>query len=69
MRAQGLLKKRSRQRTDSTQVLAAVRRLNRLKRVGETLRAALNALAVLAPEWLQTQARVVRTLRQPSREL
>lgn len=27
--------------------------LNRLEHVGETLRAALNALAVLAPEWLQ----------------
>ena len=27
--------------------------LNRLERVGETLRAALHALAVLAPEWLQ----------------
>lgn len=30
--------------------------LNRLERVGETLRAALNALAVVAPEWLQTLA-------------
>ena len=49
-----LLKKRGRQRTDSTHVLAAVRVLNRLERVGETLRAALNALAVVAPEWLQT---------------
>jgi transposase len=29
--------------------------LNRRERVGETLRAALNALAVLAPEWLQQQ--------------
>jgi transposase len=45
----GLLKKRGRQRTDSTHVLAAVRVLNRLERVGETLRAALNALAVVAP--------------------
>ncbi|MBV9035350.1 MAG: IS1182 family transposase [Acidobacteriaceae bacterium] len=52
----GLLKKRGRQRTDSTHVLAAVRVLNRLERVGETLRAALNALAVVAPEWLQTFA-------------
>jgi transposase len=51
----GLLKTRGRQRTDSTHVLAAVRMLNRLERVGETLRAALNALAVLAPEWLQQQ--------------
>src|SRR3954470_4852369 len=52
----GLLKKRGRQRTDSTHVLAAVRVLNRLERVGETLRAALNALAVVAPEWLQAWA-------------
>src|SRR5215203_1811238 len=35
----GLLKTRGRQRTDSTHVLAAVRMLNRLERVGETLRA------------------------------
>ena len=49
----GLVKARTRQRTDSTHVLAAVRVLNRLERVGETMRAALNDLAVLAPEWLQ----------------
>ncbi len=49
----GLVKTRGRQRTDSTHVLAAVRVLNRLERVGETLRATLNALAVVAPEWLQ----------------
>ena len=52
----GLLKARGRQRTDSTHVLAAVRVLNRLERVGETLRAALNSLAVVAPEWLRTWA-------------
>ena len=54
LQAVGVLKKRGRQRTDSTHVLAAVRVLNRLERVGETLCAALNALAVVAPEWLQT---------------
>ena len=48
----GLLKQRGKQRTDSTHVLAAVRTMNRLERVGETLRAALNILAVEAPEWL-----------------
>ena len=42
-----------RQRTDSTHVLARVRRLNRIDLVGETLRATLNALAVAAPDWLQ----------------
>jgi transposase len=51
-RDQGLLKARGTQRTDSTHVLAAVRDLNRLELVGETLRAALNSLAVVAPERL-----------------
>src|SRR5207302_2722537 len=50
----GLIRPRGRQRTDSTHVLAAVRVLNRLERVGETLRAALNGLAVVAPDWLRT---------------
>jgi transposase len=48
----GLLKARGRQRTDSTHVLAAIRTLNRVELVAETLRAALNAIAVAAPEWL-----------------
>ena len=52
----GLLKTRGRQRTDSTHVLAAVRTLNRLELVGETLRAALNAIAVAAPDWLRAIA-------------
>jgi transposase len=49
----GWIKKRGVLRTDSTHVLAAVRRLNRLELVGETLRAALNAVAEDAPEWLK----------------
>lgn len=49
----GLLKARGRQRTDSTHVLAAIRVLNRLELVGETLRHALNALATVAPAWLR----------------
>ena len=52
----GLLKARGRQRTDSTHVLAAVRDLNRLELLGETLRAALNAIAVVAPDWLRRHA-------------
>src|SRR5215470_4930734 len=52
----GLIHQRGRQRTDSTHVLAAVRVLNRLERVGETMRAALNDLAVIAPEWVQALA-------------
>jgi transposase len=47
----GLLKARGQQRTDSTHVLAAIRAMTRLECVGETLRCALNALAVAAPEW------------------
>jgi transposase len=56
LRDRGLVKARGRQRTDSTHVLAAVRALNRLERIGETLRAALNETAVMAPAWLQTLA-------------
>jgi len=52
-REQGLLKARGRQRTDSTYVLAAIRVLNRLECVGETLRHALNALATAAPAGLR----------------
>jgi transposase len=52
-RRRQLVKARGRQRTDSTQVLAAVRALNRLEGVGETLRRALTTLAVGAPEWLR----------------
>jgi transposase len=51
--AQGLLRAGGRQRTDATHVLAAVRVLNRLELVAETLRMALNAVAAVAPEWLQ----------------
>lgn len=49
---QGLLAGGGRQRTDATHVLAAVRDLNRLEFVAESLRAALEALAVAIPGWL-----------------
>jgi len=55
MQEQGLLKARGRQRTDATHVLAAIRTLNRLMCVGETLRHALNVLAQVAPDWLRAQ--------------
>jgi transposase len=55
-RTMGLLKARGQQRTDSTHVLAAIRVLNRLELVAETLRAALNELATVAPAWLQGMA-------------
>jgi transposase len=52
-RALGWLPTRGQQRTDSTHVLAAMRVLNRLALVAETRRAALNAVAAIAPTWLQ----------------
>jgi transposase len=52
----GLLASRGRQRTDSTHILGAIRLLNRLERMGETLRHALNTLAVCVPQWLKRQA-------------
>jgi transposase len=51
----GYLKARGKQRTDATHVLAAVCTLYRLELVAETLRATLNALAIVAPDWLRTQ--------------
>ncbi len=54
LKEEKLVKPRSRQRTDSTHVLAAIHVLNRLELVGETLRHALNTLATVAPEWLQS---------------
>ncbi len=54
-REQGWLKAGGKQRTASTHVLAAVRSLNSLESVGEALRAALNALAEIEPEWLLEQ--------------
>jgi transposase len=50
----GLLRAGGRQRTDSTHVLARIRDLNRLELAGETVRAALEALAAAAPGWLAT---------------
>lgn len=52
LQEKGWLKAGGKQRTDSTHVLAAIRYLNRLEGVGETLRATLNDLATVAPRWL-----------------
>jgi GNAT superfamily N-acetyltransferase len=51
-RGRGWLKARGKQRTDLTQVLAALRTLRRLECVGETMRHALNVLSEVAPAWL-----------------
>ena len=48
----GLVKAGGVQRTDSTHVLARIRSLNRLELAGESVRAALEALAAAAPQWL-----------------
>jgi transposase len=48
----GLVKAGMRQRTDSTHVLGRIREVNRLEMAGETVRAALEALAAAAPGWL-----------------
>jgi hypothetical protein len=48
----GWLKECGKQRTDSTAVFGAIRTINQLETVGETMRATLNVLATVAPEWL-----------------
>jgi transposase len=55
LREHNLVKARMRQRTDSTQVVAAIRDMNRLERVVETLRATLNMIATVAPDWIRSQ--------------
>jgi transposase len=52
----GWIKARGKQRTDSTHVLAAIRTLNRLERILETLRAALNQLSEADPQWVRDWA-------------
>jgi hypothetical protein len=51
--ADGLIKAGGKQRTDSTHVVAAVAALNRLELAGEAVRAAVEALAVAYPAWLE----------------
>jgi transposase len=49
--SEGLVKAGGKQRTDSTHVSAAVAALNRLELAGESVRAALEALAAAHPGW------------------
>ncbi|MFI9276167.1 IS1182 family transposase [Kitasatospora sp. NPDC052896] len=58
LRELGLVDAGGSQRTDSTHIVAAVRDLNRLELAGESVRAALNALAAACPNWVD-QALVV----------
>ena len=55
LKEKGLLKVRGRMRTDATHVLAHMRVMRRLEMVGETLRATLNALAAVDPDWLKAR--------------
>lgn len=48
-----LLKAGGQQRSDSTHILGAVRQLNRVEIVGETMRQGLNELSEFAPEWVK----------------
>jgi transposase len=52
----GLLKAGGQQRSDSTHVVSAVRAMNRIEFLGETVRHALNTLAEIAPTWLRSMA-------------
>jgi transposase len=49
----GLLKGQSKQRTDSTRVIAKIRSLNRVELAGETMRRVLDDIAQVAPTWLK----------------
>ncbi|MER8106021.1 IS1182 family transposase [Kitasatospora sp. NPDC094016] len=72
LKAAGLVRAGGRQRTDSTHVLACVRRLNRIECLGEALRAALEEIALtspafvvplLGPGWDERYGRKVETAR------
>ncbi|WP_234315188.1 IS1182 family transposase [Streptomyces globisporus] len=75
LREAGMIKERGRQRTDSTQVLAAARELTRLELVLEAVRAALEEASRDTPhvlddlvdaEWATRYGRPVRLPSQPS---
>jgi transposase len=77
LQERGLLKARGKQRTASTHILAAVRTLNRLELIIETVRHALNRLAVVAatglqpriqPGWLERYAHRAENYRLPKAE-
>ncbi|WP_262031969.1 hypothetical protein [Microvirga sp. Mcv34] len=55
-KARGLIKARGKQCTDSTHVLGAVHDLHLLELVAETLRATLDDLAAVVPDWARVIA-------------
>lgn len=56
-RKRGWLKAGGKQRTDSTNILAAVRRMNRVELVGEAIYHVLDVVAQVDPGWLKTKAK------------
>jgi hypothetical protein len=62
VRRLGLVKAHARQRTGSSHVLAAVRALNRLELVRETMRHALDVLAIPVPGLERRRVRAQPTL-------
>ena len=62
--AGGLIKAGGKQRTDSTHVVAAVAALNRLELAGESVRAAVEALAAAHPAWLEQRVCVADWTRR-----
>lgn len=58
LRVHKLVKARGRARTDSTEVVAAMRTMHRLARVSETFRAALNTVATVVPAWVHAMVPV-----------
>lgn len=52
-KTRGLIKARGKQRTDSTHVLAAVHDLHLLELVAKALRATLDDLAAVVPDWIR----------------
>jgi transposase len=62
--AGGLVKAGGKQRTDSTHVVAAVAALGRLELAGESVRAALEALAAAHPAWLEQRVCVADFARR-----
>src|SRR5215212_458599 len=63
----GLLHARGPQRTDATHIVAAVRDLNRLALVGETLHHALHVVAEETPAWARAQVTAAWFLRYGQR--
>ncbi len=72
LNTQGLVGAGGKARSDSTHVISAVRDLNRLELAGESVRAALEAVVVVAPDWLRRGDRrggMESPLRRPYRHL